>query len=241
MKKLLAILAGGALIALLAACDISSYFKPKSGQQTQQQPSEAPPPDAAPPPAQPPATEPPAQAAPPPTQPATPPPAQQPTQPKHQTSQPPSQPNYQEPPRSNYPPPSNQQGTNPNYPPPSNQGGYNQPSGTDTGYGQSNNPQAKLKKGGLGVIFTGNLPQGQFRVKVDQTLVYELAFSGSETRATKELLVEPGQHLIRFAVVDANGVRGIKEETFNIKSGTHQTVRVSVKDTPGAIIVEHLE
>jgi hypothetical protein len=235
MKKLLAILAGGALIVLLAACDISSYFKPKSGQQTQQQPTEAPPPDTAPPPAQPPATEPPAQAVPPPTQPATPPPAQptHPAQPKQQPAT--------TPPQSTYPPPSNPQGSNSNYPPPSNQGGYNQPSGTDTGYGQSNYPQSKVKKGGLGVIFTGNLPQGQFRVKVDQNLVYELAFSGSETRATKELLVEPGQHLIRFAVVDANGVRGIKEETFNIKSGSHQTVRVSVKDTPGAIIVEHLD
>lgn len=237
MKKLLAILAGGALIVLLAACDISSFLKPKGGQQTQQQPSENPPPDTAPPPAQPPATEPPTQAVPPPTQPATPP-----AQPKTQPATPPPQTHYQEPPASNYPPPSNQQGTNPNYPPPANQGGYNQPSGSNSGYGQqSNYPQGKVKKGGLGVIFTGNLPQGQFRVKVDQELVYELAFSGTETRATKELLVEPGQHMIRFAVIDANGVRGLKEETFMIKPGAHQTVRVSVKDTPGAIIVEHLE
>ncbi len=244
MKKALAVLAGGALIVLLAACDLSSFMKPKGNQQTQQQqPSENPPPDTAPPPA---TTEPPAQ--------TTPPPATQPTQPKQQPATQPTQPSSQPPSSSNqppanqgnYPPPSNQGNYPPpsnqgNYPPPANQGGYNPPAGSNTPPGQSQYPQGKVRKGGLGVIFTGNLPQGQFRVKVDQELVYELAFSGSETRATKELLIEPGQHLVRFAVIDSNGVRGLKEETFYVKPGQHQTVRVSVKDTPGAIIVEHLE
>ena len=46
---------------------------------------------------------------------------------------------------------------------------------------------------------------------------------------------------MKFVVIDAKGVRGVKEETMNFVSGRHQTVRVSVKDTPGAIIVEHLE
>jgi len=102
-------------------------------------------------------------------------------------------------------------------------------------------PPPKAKKAGLGVIFTGNIEQGQFRVKADNELVYELAFSGKDTRATKELLLEPGQHLMKFVVVDAKGVRGVKDETMNFNPGRHQTVRVSVKDTPGAIIVEHLE
>lgn len=102
-------------------------------------------------------------------------------------------------------------------------------------------PAPKARKAGLGLVFTGNIEQGQFRVKVDNELVYELAFSGKDTRTTKELMLEPGQHLMKFVVIDAKGVRGVKEETMNLVSGRHQTVRVSVKDTPGAIIVEHLE
>lgn len=102
-------------------------------------------------------------------------------------------------------------------------------------------PPPKVKRAGLGVIFIGNIEQGQFRVKADNVLVYELAFSGKDTRATKELLLEPGQHLMKFVVVDAKGVRGVKDETMNFNPGRHQTVRVSVKDTPGAIVVEHLE
>ena len=102
-------------------------------------------------------------------------------------------------------------------------------------------PPPKVKKAGLGLIFLGNIEQGQFRVKADSELVYELAFSGKDTRATKELAVESGQHIMKFVVIDAKGVRGVKEETMNFVSGRHQTVRVSVKDTPGAIIVEHLE
>lgn len=102
-------------------------------------------------------------------------------------------------------------------------------------------PAPKAKKAGLGMIFQGNIEQGQFRVKADNELVYELAFSGKDTRATKELMLEPGQHLMKFVVIDAKGVRGVKEETMNLVSGRHQTVRISVKDTPGAIIVEHLE
>ena len=102
-------------------------------------------------------------------------------------------------------------------------------------------PPPKVKKAGLGVIFQGNIKQGQFRVKADNVLVYELAFSGKDTRATKELLLEPGQHLMKFVVIDAKGVRGVKDETMNFNPGRHQTVRVSVKDTPGAIVVEHLE
>lgn len=102
-------------------------------------------------------------------------------------------------------------------------------------------PPPKVKKAGLGVIYAGNLEQGQFRVKADGELVYELAFSGKDTRATKELLLEPGTHLMKFVVVDAKGIRGVKEETMTFVSGRHKTVRITVKDTPGAIIVEHLE
>ncbi len=102
-------------------------------------------------------------------------------------------------------------------------------------------PPPKAKKAGLGVIYTGNLEQGQFRVKADSELVYELAFSGKDTRATKEILLEPGTHLMKFVVIDAKGIRGVKEETMTFVSGKHKTVRITVKDTPGAIVVEHLE
>lgn len=102
-------------------------------------------------------------------------------------------------------------------------------------------PPVKVKKAGLGVIFKGNLEKGTFRIKADNDLIFELAFSGKETDAAKEFFIEPGQHVMKFVVIDDKGVRGVREETMNFVSGKHQTVRVSVKDTPGALIVEHLE
>ena len=102
-------------------------------------------------------------------------------------------------------------------------------------------PPVKVKKAGLGIIFKGNIEKGTFRVKSDNDLIFELAFSGKDTDASKEFYIEPGQHLMKFVVINDAGVRGVKEETMNFVSGKHQTVRVSVKDTPGAIVVEHLE
>jgi hypothetical protein len=216
MKKVFAILAGAILITLLAACSLTDMFKgkPADQQSTQNPPPPPPPPVDNPPP--------------PPDPPPPPPPVEPPASTQHShgntssgnqsTSGSSSQGN------TNQPPDSGNQG--------STQNGYDQ--GTTV-------PPPKVKKAGLGIIFTGNLEQGQFRVKTDNELVYELAFAGKDTRATKELALEPGSHLMKFVVIDAKGVRGVKEETMNFTSGRHQTVRVSVKDTPGAIIVEHLE
>jgi hypothetical protein len=199
MKKVFCILAGLTLMALLAACDLSSMFKKKDAQE--------PPPAAT-------ATEPAAgetaTTEPPPSAEPVPEPKPKP-RPSTTTTEPPVTP----------PPPV--------APPPV------QADETTTV------PPPRVKRAGLGVIFIGNIEQGQFRVKADNELMYELAFSGKETRATKELLLEPGQHLMKFVVIDAKGVRGVKEETMNFAPGRHQTVRVSVKDTPGAIIMEHLE
>jgi hypothetical protein len=102
-------------------------------------------------------------------------------------------------------------------------------------------PPVKVKKAGLGILFKGNIENGTFRVKADNDLIYELAFSGKDTDASKEFYLEPGQHVMKFVVIDDKGVRGVREETMNFVSGKHQVVRVSVKDTPGALVVEHLE
>ena len=200
MKKVFCILAGLTLIGLLAACDLSSYFKPKTEQPATTEVTPPAPTSAdtttPPPPPEPPAA----------TEPAPKP------KPKPSTTT-----------------TTTTTTTEPPVPPPA-------PVDESTTV-----PPPKVKKAGLGVIYTGNLEQGQFRVKADSELLYELAFSGKDTRATKELLLEPGTHLMKFMVVDAKGIRGVKEETMTFVSGKHKTVRITVKDTPGAIVVEHLE
>jgi outer membrane biosynthesis protein TonB len=202
MKKVFCILAGLTLIGLLAACDLSSYFKPKTDQPATTEVQPPPAPTSA--------------------DTTTPPPPEP-------TAEPAPEPAPKPKPKPSTTTTTTTTTTEPVVPPP--------PPVDET----TTVPPPKVKRAGLGVIFTGNLEQGQFRVKADNELVYELAFSGKETRATKELLLEPGQHLMKFVVIDAKGVRGVKDETMNFVSGRHQTVRVSVKDTPGAIVVEHLE
>ena len=101
--------------------------------------------------------------------------------------------------------------------------------------------EAKVKKALIGVVFTTNLAQGTFRVKVDEAVLLDHSFSGEKTRVARELKAEPGKRMVRFVVTDAKGVRGLREETMNLESGKHYTLRVVNTDTPGNIVVEHLE
>ena len=130
MKKVFCILAGLTLIGLLAACDLSSYFKPKSEQPATTENPPAPEPTSADTTTPPPPIEPSA-------------PAEPPAKPRPGTTT----------------TATTTTTTPPSAPPTSTQSQVDQ--GTTV-------PPPKVKKTGLGVIFLGNIEQGQFRVQGGQ-------------------------------------------------------------------------
>ena len=99
----------------------------------------------------------------------------------------------------------------------------------------------KVKKAGLGVIFTTDLEKGSFRLKSDNDILIDHTFSGKDVRVTRELLLPAGAHQLKFVVADEKGARGVRTMDVTYQPGTHHVIKVQGGKSPGDITLIILE